>query len=114
MTREEKLQKILDLMGNTHTVQDIIAEIEAGTMQGFVEEDSWAVTQIHQFPRKRLLEIWMVVGELRNIDTLHARVVSYARETGCDLVRTFGRLGWKPTADRLGWKLKASAWVLEL
>lgn len=114
MTLDEKLERAIELMGHTHTVGDLIDAIGRGDMQGFTVGDSWAITEIHQFPRKRALYVTMVVGELEHIDALHSRVVSYAKETGCDLIRTFGRLGWKPTGDSFGWKQQASVWVLEL
>lgn len=114
MTNEQKLERALEMMGKTHTIADIREAISLGTMQSFVEGDSWAITQICLTPRKRIMEIILVVGEQADLDRLYQRVISFAKETQCSLIRTVGRLGWKPQADKHGWKIGASVYLMEL
>ena len=57
--RLAQVEKALDRMGNTHSLPDILALIEDGAMQSFAMGPTWAITQILDFPRKRVLEIFM-------------------------------------------------------
>ena len=51
-------------MGGFYTLNDILTSIAEGKMQSFMEGDSWAVTKIVNFPRARLLEIMVALGNL--------------------------------------------------
>ncbi len=111
MTREEKLQKLLELMGNTHSIEDILSDIQKGYRQSFDFNGTWVVTEIMSYPRKKVLEVLMVCGELDQIDTAYAHIVAFAKEQGCDMIRAFGRLGWHRTATKLGFKPKGSVFT---
>ena len=54
-------------MGGLYTLHDILTAIAEGKMQSFVEGDTWAITKIAVFPRARLLEIMIVVGDLKTV-----------------------------------------------
>lgn len=114
MTRMEQLQATLDLMGNTHSVDDIMALIDTGEMQSFSDGDTWVVTQILDFPRKRVLDLFLVVGELKGLRGLYNRVMEHAENEGCDLVRGFGRHGWEPYAKWNGFVNGQQIFVKEL
>ena len=116
MTEEQhkKLERALEAMGHTHTLADIIDAIQLGHMQSFTEDDTWVVTQIIQTPRKRILEIVMLVGEMSEAEQLHDRVMNYAIENGCALVRTFARDGWRRKAREYGWKNGYSVFLMEV
>lgn len=109
-----RLDRALQSAGYTHTLQDIIDEINAGTMQSFVFRDSWAVTCILDTPRRRVLEIFMAVGRLRDMPELEHRITEYARENDVTLMRTYGRFGFKATAKNLGWRSVQTVFTKEL
>lgn len=112
--RRVQLQRALDDMGNTHSFEDIVALIEDGLMQSFAEGDTWAVTQIIDFPRKRVLEVFLVVGDMIDAEKLHDRVFEYAKGEGCDIVRAFGRRGFHRWAQERGWKNGQQIFIREL
>lgn len=102
--RAEQVRVALAEMGDTHSLDDIVDMINSGTMQSFVEGDTWVITQIIDFPRKRVLEVFLVVGDMSSALEIYNRVFAFAREEGCVLVRAFGRDGWQKWAAPRGWR----------
>lgn len=109
-----KVNRALEGMGNTHTFEDILALIESGAMQSFASDNTWAVTQILDFPRKRVMEIFLVVGDMADAEKLHDEVLAYARGVGCQVVRCFGRDGWAKHARVHGWIEGQRVFLMEL
>lgn len=114
MTREDQLREALERMGNTHSLKNILAEIEAHTMQSFVEGETWAVTKVIQFPQRKVLEIILVIGDIDDAVKLHDVVMDFAAEQGCDLIRTFARDGWHQWAKKRGWQNGMRIYVKEV
>lgn len=100
---QKKLQRALDEAKEFYTVQDILDEIRIGKLQSFAVGDSWAVTQVVDFPRRRMLEVFLVVGHLRDIDALSHKVEEFAVESGATVIRCFGRDGFEKVASKHGW-----------
>jgi len=111
MTYEQKLARVLDRMGSTYLVGDILSAIDQGKMQSFVVNNSWAITEVQDFPRARQLQLVAMVGDLADLDPLHEKIVAYADEVNAGLLSTYGRLGWlrEGSFERLGWRLKAKS-----
>ena len=107
----QKLARVLDRMGGLYVLNDILTAIGEGRMQSFVEGNSWAITQINQYPRARVQQVVAIVGHLEDVDALHAQILDYADEANIGLLSTYGRLGWlrEGSWQRLGWKLKAKS-----
>jgi hypothetical protein len=110
----QRLQKGLDAMGNTHSLEDIVELIKDGHMQSFVFNETWAITQIVDFPRRRVMEIFLVAGDMKDAVPLHDQVLAYAREQGCEIVRCFGRDGWSKWAFPRGWTNGQRVYLKEL
>lgn len=108
-----KLAKVLDRMGALWTVQDILSAIAAGKMQSFVEGDSWAITQIADFPRARVLEILVALGDLEQCRRLHRRILQFARDNDIGLVQAYGRRGWIRDATALGWRVRTTSYLYQ-
>jgi hypothetical protein len=104
-----KLDRLLDRMGSLYTAQDILTAIAEGKMQSFTVNNSWVVTKVADFPRARQLELIAYVGDLADVDALHAKILAYADEVNAGLLSTYGRRGWlrEGSYRRLGWRLKA-------
>ena len=108
---ERKLARVLDAMGGIYLVDDILTAIGEGRMQSHVVNNSWAVTELCQFPRARKLNILAVVGDLPDIEALNDKVLRYAADVNAGLVSAYGRRGWIPKAAELGWRLKAKSYL---
>jgi hypothetical protein len=107
----KKLARVLDRMGSLYTVNDLLTAISEGRMQSFTVNNSWAITKVADFPRARQLELIAYVGDLADVDALHAKILAYADEVHAGLLSTHGRLGWlrEGSFERLGWRLKAKS-----
>lgn len=113
--RLDQLQRVLAQMGHTHSVDDIVAMIEAGAMQSFALGETWIVTQIVDCPQKRVLEVFLVVGTLEETHALYdEKILPFAAEHGCNLIRAFARHGWRPWAEARGWRGGVQVYTKEL
>lgn len=106
-----KLARALARQGGLFSLNDILERIANGTMQSWVEKNSWAVTQISIFPRRRILEIVAVVGDLGDCRILHDEIIKFADKMGVDLVAAYGRLGWLKDARKNGWTIKTQSYL---
>lgn len=102
-------------MGGLYTLNDLLTAIAEGRMQSHVANNSWAITQVNQYPRARTLQLVAMVGDLADVDALHAQILSYADQANCSLLSTYGRLGWlrEGSFRRLGWRLKAKNYLYQ-
>lgn len=106
-----KLERALAHSGGLYSLGDILEGIDNGTMQSWVEGNSWAITQISIYPRRRLLEIVAAIGDLGDCRILHGRILAFAKEVKVDLVAAYGRRGWARDAERNGWKIKTTSYL---
>lgn len=99
------LAKALKAGGDTHSLEDILSEIKSGHKQSFALGKTWVITQVLDFPRRRVLELFLVVGHGDDLPALEEQITEYARSIGADFIRTSGRPGWKKHAKQMGWEL---------
>ncbi len=105
MHRRNQVEKLLARMGGTHTLEDVLTLIETGHMQSFSDDDTWVVTHVIQFPQKRVLEIFLVVGTMEGALALEPKVFEFAKQVNVDLVRAYGRDGWMGEMKKQdGWR----------
>lgn len=112
---KQKLDRALAISGNAYTFEDILHEIHEGRMQSFAEGESWAVTQIVDFPRKRYVEIVFAIGNLDELKTIYPRIEDFAKAHMADGLRAFGRPGWMRqfNIDKHGWAETTRVYVRE-
>ena len=108
-----KLERLLDRMGGLYTLHDILTAIAEGKMQSFVEGDTWAITKIAVFPRARLLEIMIVVGDLKDCQKFLDRIYQFADENDIGLVQAYGRRGWFNHPLTSGWKIRTKSYLYQ-
>ncbi len=112
----EKIEQALQKNGGLYNFSDIIRCLERGEMQMFAEGDSLAITKVADFPRKRLLDIVLVYGELEEVLRLQHRVYAYALDVNADLIAaTLGRRGWeKQMYEGDGWKIAGAVYLKDM
>ena len=108
-----KLARLLERMGGLYTLHDILTAIAEGRMQSFVENETWAITKIAIFPRARLLEIMVVVGDLGDCQKLLDRIYQFADENDIGLVQAYGRRGWFNHPLTSGWKIRTKSYLYQ-
>lgn len=105
--------KVLSDMGGLYTVNDILAAIELNKMQSFSDGYTWVVTQVHDFPQKKVVEIVLVVGDYYGAVAIQTRVEQFARQIGASFLIASGRRGWGKAATD-GWKTLSVNYMREL
>ena len=105
------LRRALRAGGDTHTVDDLFSEIASGHKQSFAYGSTWAITQVLDFPRKRVLELFMVVGKGDELSLLEGEIIKYAESIGADFIKTQGRVGWRRRAKEMGWTQTHSTFI---
>ena len=108
-----RVEDILQSFGGLYDFDDILYAIGDGKMQSFTDGSAWIVTQISNYPRKRVLEILIAVGDMYGVLKLQPEVMAFARENQCDMAYTVARLGWAGKMTP-GWERRASVFVRDL
>lgn len=112
---KERVDRILKKHGDLYTFDDIVALVREGKMQSFHHGDSWGVVQVLDFPRRRVVEIVLVVGLLEEMqELLETDIIGWAREIGATMVWSTGRNGWSQKAKEHGWKSIAQVFMKDL
>jgi hypothetical protein len=87
-----------------YDLADLLERIADGRMQAHVSRETIAVTEISVYPKRRVLTIIVLAGDLEDGENLHAQVFAFARKMECDAVVAQGRVGWARLAKSHGWK----------
>lgn len=110
LSAEEKrarLEKALLYGGATHTVEDVVQLIRDGKAQFWPRDgsgDGFIVTELHTFPRLKVVHFWLLAGVLRDVLALEAEIVEWALTEGCTVATACGRPGWGRVAAKTGWR----------
>jgi hypothetical protein len=99
-----QLQELLHDMGGTHALEDIQALVENGIFQSFVEDQTWVVTTLVQFPQATVMDIFFVVGEQKDFEVLEKRIEAFARDQGVTFMRVYARPGFEYLIERRKWR----------
>ena len=104
-TQREKLQRALDEAGNTHTIEDLAALINDGRAFLWEKDGSLIITEMYEYPQKKVLNFWVAVGEREPLILLQRLIVGWARGYGCSFAVFTGRKGWSRTelVSEEGW-----------
>ena len=109
-----KLAKALKDGGDLYTVQDILTAIAESRMQSFAEGNTWAITEVNTFPNRKIVTLAYVIGDLKDAEILHDRVVEFAKSIGATMVKAFGRAGWAKDAEKNGWTIAGQIYCKEI
>jgi hypothetical protein len=110
----QRLQRALDIAGNTHDVSDVVDAIKAGRMQAFSGPDAFVVTETVSAPRKRYLNVFLAVGDLDEVMFLQPQLEAFGKEHGCEFIIMHGRKGWSRVLPNFGWQEAGVTYALPL
>ena len=108
------IEAALNYSGGTHDIIDIYEGLHNGTMQLWPAEKSCLVTEIIKYPKKKVLNIFLGGGDLTEILSMHADVISWAKQQGCTALNMTGRFGWKKPLAKHGWEPMHTSYVKEI
>lgn len=99
--------------GGLYTFEDLIEAISEGEMQSFHYGDSWAVTRICNFPRRRVLSVEFMVGDWKELMAVYHEIEEFAEHHGIDYLMANGRPGFETRLPD-GWKRVSATYVKDL
>lgn len=99
-----RIEKALEI-DSTHSWEDVREMLVDGRCQIFWNEHGAWITEVLVSPRKRVLNVWIVAGELPEVMDLQKDVERHALTQTCDEMIVKGaRFGWKNVAKEYGWE----------
>lgn len=100
---KEWLQAALDRT-DTHSMEDVIESVGTGHMQLWVGDKGAAVTQILNFPRKKILHVFLAGGDLEQVLDFVPSFMTWGELQGCSKITMSGRKGWGRVLPKSGWR----------
>ncbi len=89
---------------DTYTIEDIEGYIADGMMLVWPLDKSIALLEVVEYPQKKCLHIFMVVGEVEDILYHMQFADDNAQFIGCDMISANGRIGWAKELKKKGWQ----------
>lgn len=110
----ERLKKALALGLGTHEPEDLVHEVQEGTMQCFHNEDAVVFTRIVQSPRKKTMHVFVVAGEMGAVMGLQPQLDDLCRKEGVELQTCVARKGMEKPLPTIGWEPRYTTFVREV
>lgn len=79
----------------THALSDVREMVERREARFWAGRRAAMVTEVHEFPRMRVLHFWLAGGDLAELrDEMRPLAEAWGREQGCTRATISGRRGW--------------------
>lgn len=108
------LRSAIERGGDTHTFQDVMRKIFAGDFQLWLGPEGAAVTQVIDFPQKRVIHVLYAGGKMGQIIDFQESAAAWGKAIGCSEMTLSGRFGWQRVLDKHGWKPQTVVMGLEI
>lgn len=110
-----RIEQALEYAGGTHTALDVLAAIGTDHLQFWPGADSFLVTELEVYPRKKVCHIFLAGGHLDELQRMLRGIEAWAVTQGCQAVTLTGRAGWaKSFLKHDGYEVKWTAMAKEL
>lgn len=94
----------LERAGGTHTWDDILRGLNEYRFQLWAGERAAAITEIVDYPRKRVLNVFLAGGDKGELLEMLEPARAFGRANGCVAITMSGRQGWTRVLNKHGWK----------
>ena len=85
----------LEYAHNSHSAEDVFAMCQAGDAQFWPFADSVIITEIVNYPKRRVLRFWLAGGNLNTLLKAEPDIVNWSKQYDCKGVEINGRKGWE-------------------
>ena len=102
----DRMERSLLWGGPTHRISDMMELIKQGKAQIWERGDGVIVTEITAYPLVKVVNFWLIFGELHDCLALEDTIIAWALEHGCTVAIASGRRGWGRAAAPTGWRLR--------
>jgi hypothetical protein len=90
----EKLIEAIEYTNGTHKEDDVLVAILSGALTLWADENGAVVTEIMNYPQIKVLNMFIVAGNLGLLESMEPRLIEYAKQNGCKRITGGGRKGW--------------------
>lgn len=109
------LEAALAHSGDLYGIADVRGMIEAGEAQFWPGRRAAMVTQITEYPRATVLQLWLAGGDIEELTTeLRPKAEIWGAGRGCDRALILGRAGWARALRGHGYEARARLVMKEL
>lgn len=98
------IEAALAYSGDTHDFDDVACAIINSKMQLWPAKEGCLVTELLQYPKKKVLHIFLAGGKLESITDMHGDVMTWGKAQGCTALTLSGRKGWIKALEKFNWK----------
>lgn len=98
----------------THDIADVEAGINAGAFQFWPGQRCAVVTEIAAYPKGRMLNFWLLGGDLKELLTLRPGIEAWGRLHDCRWVDGSGRTAWGRVLAKHGYRQGPTSFLKEL
>lgn len=97
------IQDALDKGDDTHDFVHIVDGIMEQRFQFWPHADCCVITEIIDYPKKRVIHVFLAGGDFASIIQLEPNIIEWAKSIGCTDVSLSGRKGWLRRLKQYGW-----------
>lgn len=102
---KSQIEAALSYSNASHRYEDVAAMVDAGTAQFWPGPSSLIISETVEYPRKRVLHIFLAGGTLPELEAMIPLVLDWGKANGCSHATFLGRRGWLRTfVTNLGWR----------
>jgi hypothetical protein len=101
--KRARFEKSLLFGGDTHSVEDVVQLVREGRAQFWSGGDGSILSEVLTLPRAKVINLWVLSGNLPDIIALEPTVCNWGRDQGCTIATASGRKGWGRVGAPLGW-----------
>lgn len=98
------IEAALEYSGGTHDFDDIVRMVKIGNLQFWPASDACAITEIIEYPKKKVLHIFLAGGNMETIVDMNESAEYFAKLNGCTGMSIAGRKGWSKVLGKKGYK----------
>lgn len=91
-----------------HSLGDVLELVSDEKAQIWEAPNAVLVTQVHEYPKGRVLHFWLAGGDLDEVVKLSHTAMDWGRSVGCVRATLTGRRGWKKVLAEQGWSEEAT------
>lgn len=103
-THRPLIESALALAGGTHSFADIEQGVRESRYQFWPGVKSVIVTEVVQFPQKKVIHCFLAAGEMEEINNMRTWLENWARMIGVSRVTICGRKGWERVLAGAGYE----------
>lgn len=105
------IEPALEYTQGTHTYADVVRDLDNGQFQLWDTDQAAVVTEILNYPRNRVCNVFLAGGDLAEIERIAPIIENWAKtQMGCSKMSLAGRPGWTKTFLRS--RGYSPAWVV--